>query len=106
MRTSLPALLCRLLLATCLLSGCDVAHQLKDNLDQSGLVVAELKQKTGADATMGSRSFNGKLISVYITFSTPPKQATMDELARIINKSAIRHFKQQPKTIVIGFIVE
>lgn len=106
MRTTLPALFSPLLLATGLLAGCDLGQQLRENFDQSSLVIAELKQKTGAESTMASSSINGKLMYVHVTFATPPKKYTTDELARIINKSTIRHFKQQPKTIVIGFVVE
>ena len=112
MRRSLFSSLCSMsfaaLLLTCtlMLSGCDFAKMFSDSISHSLAVSASLKKSTGLDSSVSFFATNNGLVHVTVTFASLPEKMSLQQLYDFAHADIVREFKQEPKEIVIGFVIQ
>lgn len=78
---------------------------MKEGLQHSEAVSAELEKSIGVKPFVGFNWNNGSLTSVNVTFQGVP-QVELPEIARKAKAAVISEFKQTPKQVVIAFAIE
>ena len=89
-----------------LLYGCNPIEMLQEQLAHSRAVSASLEKSTGLKSEVGFNWNNGKLVSVNVMFQGMPTNVALPELAEKSKAAVLSEFKENPKQLVISFIVD
>lgn len=82
------------------------AGGLFDTMDAANAAEAELYDTHGFRCEMGFNIVNGRLAQVSVAIpQSETGDLTVDDLARLIEPVVIRHFKEEPETLVFTVIV-
>lgn len=85
-----------------LLTGCDVAGQLKEGISQSSAAAEAIEKKVGTKPGIGFNFHNGSLATVTVQFGEAPK-LPLAELEAVTRSAVIEAFKSEPNNLVIAF---
>jgi hypothetical protein len=103
MRRPIAIAIAAILLSTAALVACDAWDSLRHGFEHSQAVSADLEKSLGMKSFVGFSWNNGYLTSVTVSFEGLPKDRSLDEIAEHSRKAVLRHFKQEPKQLVIAF---
>ena len=87
------------------LSGCDAFTVLKDGMQHTSAVEADLQQSVGLKPDVGFNWRNGHLASVSVAFPRLYDDKPLAELAGLVRAAVTKEFKQAPDSIVVSFVL-
>jgi hypothetical protein len=88
------------------LCGCNPIEMVQEQLAHSKAVSASLEKSTGLKSEVGFNWNNGKLTSVNVMFHGTPPNVSLPELGEKSRAAVLAEFKENPKQLVISFIVD
>lgn len=92
-------------IAALVLAGCDAFSTFSEGLEQSQAVASELEKSVGSKPFVGFNWFNGSLTNVSVTFQGIPNEKSTQEILKLSQESIKKHFKQEPKQVLLSFSI-
>ena len=89
------------LLCVSLFAGCDVATQMKESLEHSGPIEAEIEQAAGTRPSVASAA-SGPLLVVTVRFDQVPSKS-VQELEALCRVAVVHEFKKEPTSLTLSF---
>jgi hypothetical protein len=103
MTRRIATVIAAILLSMGALVACDAWDSLRHGFEHSQAVSADLEKSLGMKSSVGFNWHNGRLTSVTVNFEGLPKDRPLEEIADHSRKAVLRHFKQEPRQLVIAF---
>jgi len=85
------------------LAACDAINTLTEGLSHAKAVESDLEGSTGMRPQVGFNWYNGRLVSVTVTYPRIIESKPLHDLAEAARAAVSKEFKQTPERIVLGF---